>query len=248
MSILNNSLPLNNRARAAGMLVLGMLFGAPLAAQVGHPPAASPYSDLRASQILSFTGGYLAGSRGTAGVAPADGPILGARLDLFLGRSPVAFMAAFGGAKLDRVELDPTFGPANRLIDSVTQTVWMIDAGFMFNLTGRKTWRGFAPYLGATVGLALGGQVPGDSIPGQFRFETHFTAAPELGFSWHPTDRLNLRVSGRNVMWRVSHPLGFFSPPINAPGEPPILTDNDKRNQWLHHPTLVFGLGYAIRM
>ena len=117
----------------------------------------------------------------------------------------------------------------------------MLDAGLNFVLTGRRTWRGFAPYLGVGFGMAFGGSVPEDSLSG-YTFNTKFHIDPTIGIRWHPSPRFHFRIEGRAVFWRLNYPEGFFDgtdPLLN----PLIQTDTD----WTVHPTLLFGIGYTLR-
>ncbi len=217
-----------------------------LEAQVGHPPGSSPYRDLRVRNLLSLQAGYMGGSGGSAGVGPVDGYYGGARFDLHFG-GPLAFSVGAGAARLDRLLLDPNEGPDARVIGTGQQTVVLADVGIDFYMTGGKTWRGFAPYVGAGLGLAFGSRVPEDSS--QFEFGTRFQFAPHIGFRWHGGGRLSLRVEARDVIWRLRYPTVFFDEPPNAPGEPPILDRQTMGSaEWTHVPMVTFSIGYALRL
>lgn len=234
--------------RLVPLALLAALLAAPgpLPAQVGHPPGSSPYRDIRARQTLTLTGGYLSGGAGKAGVGPTDGPLAGAELEFRLGRV-VTLGFGLTVADLDRLVLDPTQLPDERVKATERQRVALADAGFAMVLTGGKTWRGLAPYVGATVGMAFGGDVPIDSSG--FRFASHFHASPKVGFRWYLSDRIVFRAEGRDILWRLSYPQVFFIPPSGDPDAPPVLDPvTTKRTEWTHHPTLMFSLGYAIRM
>ena len=214
-------------------------------AQVGHRPESSPYRDLRAKRVLSFVGGYMNGSAGKAGVGPGDGPFAGARFDLHLS-GPAAVTFGAGMAKLERIIIDPTWGPANRTLDTASQSVLMLDAGIDLLLTGEKTWHGMIPYFGGGLGFALGGDVSADTLSG-FSFSTHFTTGPRLGIWVHPSDRITFRIEGRDKIWRLKYPDGFFSVPENEPLELPVLDANImKDTQWVHHLTLSITVGWTI--
>ena len=214
-------------------------------AQVGNRPESSPYRDLRAKKALSFTGAYLTGSRGKAGVGPGAGPYLGARFDMHF-TGPASMGVTAGLANLDRVVIDPTYGPANRTQDTTTQAIFMVDAGFDLLLTGEKSWHSMIPYIGAGLGLAFGTSVEEDSLSG-FSFAVQFTAGPRLGIWVQPSDRISFRVEAADVIWKLSYPDGFFTIPENEPTAPPVLDANVmKDSQWVHHLRLSISLGYAI--
>jgi hypothetical protein len=170
---------------------------------------------------------------------------MGARFDLHLG-GPAALTFGAGVANLERVLIDPTFGPANRTVDTTSQSVVMFDAGFDLLLTGEKKWHGLMPYIGASLGMALGTSVIVDSLSG-YSFSTHFTAGPRLGIWAHPSDRITFRIETRDVLWRLKYPDGFFSVPENEPTEPPVLDANVmKDTEWVHHLGLTISIGYTI--
>jgi hypothetical protein len=214
-------------------------------AQVGHRPESSPYRDLQARRVLSFAGGYLNGSSGTAKVGPGGGPFAGARFDLHLS-GPAALSFGAGMASLQRIIIDPTWGPENRTLDTASQSILLLDANFDMLLTGEKTWHGMIPYFGVGLGFALGGDVPADSLSG-YSFSTHFTTGPHLGVWLIPSRLFSFRVEVRDRIWRLKYPDGFFSVPANEPTELPVLDANImKDTQWVNNLTLTFTLGYTI--
>jgi hypothetical protein len=235
------------------LFVIGACVGAtsPAAAQVGFPPEQSPYRDIRSRHVVSAIGGYLAGSRGQIGIAPSDGRFAGLRYDIALGGPTDASIGA-QYAQLKRLVVDPGAAPDVRVSGPVTQGVFMFDVGLSILLTGRKTWHRLSPYLGATAGMAFGEGVPSDSSG--FRFRAKFYAGPALGIRWYAAQRLMLRVEGRNLFWQIKYPERFFEAPSRAPDTAPVLlrdtdpsTRDDPDAQWLQHPTLTIGLGYAFR-
>ena len=151
-----------------------------------------------------------------------------------------------GVANLERVIIDPTWGPANRTLDTTSHAIIMLDGGFDLLLTGEKKWHGMIPYVGASMGMALGTSVQADSVSG-YSFSTHFTTGPRIGLWLQPSDRITFRIEGRDWIWRLKYPDGFFSVPENEPLEPPVLDANVmKDTQWVHHLGLTISLGWTI--
>jgi hypothetical protein len=149
-------------------------------------------------------------------------------------------------ANLERGIIDPTTAPADSILETAKQTVTIIDAGFILLLTGQKTWHRTIPYLGVSLGVAVGGDVRADSLSG-FAFNTQFQIAPGLGVRWYVSDRLMLRADFRDVIWRLSYPQSFFTRPEDDQLAPPVLNpDVQNDTEWTHHPTLTLTLGYAI--
>ncbi len=233
--------------RTAILTLLSTLVTAPSGqAQVGHPPGSSPYKDLRSKYQVSATGGYSWGGGGKVEVGPARGRVAGARFDLRL-TGPSVVNLGINVGDFDRVLLDPSQAPDDRIVGTAKQSVIMVDAGFSLVLTGAKTWYGFAPYVGASLGLALGGDVPAADSLSLFEFATKFIAGPQIGFRWFPVNRLSLRFEARDVIWRLSYPAQFFDPPANAPDEDPVLDLRfNKNTQWTHNPMFLVSLGWSF--
>jgi hypothetical protein len=61
----------------AGLVVAGTSIGARASAQVGYPPARSPYLDLEHAQELTLIGGQYHAHRDPADVGPQSGFITG---------------------------------------------------------------------------------------------------------------------------------------------------------------------------
>src|SRR3990172_9237483 len=172
----------NNPRTSLGTTALVALvtaFAPPTAlAQIGHDPAHSPYRDLRASHQITFTGGYLAGGGGEAGVGPKQGPLAGLRYSLSLSGSLEMTVGAHGGS-LDRYLIDSAA--------TVRQSVLIADAGFTLRITGPKTWHGWMPYVGASMGLATGSTAIQDST-----FGKSFQFGPRLGLRRYGAGPLSL--------------------------------------------------------
>src|SRR2546429_4683417 len=131
-----------------------------VAAQVGHEPAHSPYHDVRRGGVLVFTFGNLGGSRGSVGVGPSDGKTGGIRYEVPFGAVGASLGLAY--ARMNRFVVDPFTDTTSRKSGPSTNDVVLLDAGLQLILTGRKTWRGFAPYVGGVLGPAVGGKAPRD--------------------------------------------------------------------------------------
>lgn len=228
----------------AAVVALLLLWPGSAAAQVGHDPDASPYRDIYGKFILGISGGYANGSGGSAGVGPSKGPFGGARLDIHLsGPANVGFDAMY--ASLDRLIIDPTLLPDERELETLKQSVVLLMAGVGLHATGHKSWHGLVPFVGASIGLTFGGEVPGDSVMQGFSFDTKFVLAPWAGIRWHLGDRLSLRLEARDMIWQLKYPTAFFEPP--SLGQPPVLDPLTKStSEWTHNFWFIGVLGYTI--
>src|SRR3989440_12714192 len=153
-----------------------------VAAQVGHEPAHSPYHDVRRGGVLVLTFGYLGGGRGSVGVGPAEGKTGGIRYEVPFGAVGASLGLAY--ARMNRFVVDPFTDTTSRKSGPSTNDVVLLDAGLQLILTGRKTWRGFAPFVGVVLGVAVGGTAPRGTRRVQYREE----------FSLHPLTGLRQRV------------------------------------------------------
>ncbi len=225
--------------------IIALLIGAalaplPAAAQVGFAPEASPFRPIRARQAIGFTGGYIWGDLGEADVGPSNGPFGGVGLDLIFG-GPIVISFNVWHASLERLVKEPGLPPESRTSGPFTQGLTALDGNIQFVLTGGKTWHGFSPFVGAGIGLGLGGTVPQDSTG--FSLGTKFLVQPQVGFRLYFSDRIILIAEARDALWRLSHPQSFLT------GDEPILDPRvNKANEWTHHFMLRFGLMYAFGM
>ena len=230
---------------AGAVMCLAVIPGSTAVAQVGHVAEASPYKDMRIKQALFVYGAYLSGGRGNAGVGPSGGSLAGARWEINVG-APTGLFLGLAAGNLERPLVNPDDPPETRFFGTANQVVVMLDGGVNFVLTGRKTWRGLAPYLGVGLGMVFGGSVPEDSSG--FNFKSQFHIDPAVGLRFHPSSRIQFRIEARAVYWRLSHPERFIQDPLNAPGTSSLVDPvSQTLNDWTVHPTLVFGIGYTLR-
>src|SRR2546428_7805769 len=189
--------------RAAVLLWLGIVAswnGA--SAQVGHEPGRSPSRDVRRGGVGVLTFGYLGGSRGSVGVGLSDGTTGGIRYEVLFGAIGASLGLAYG--RTNRYVVNPFRDTLSRNTGPFNNDVVLLDAGLQLVLTGRKTWRGFAPYVGGAPGVAIGGKSPRDTSG--YEFGTKFTIAPHAGVGWYPPPRLPVRGGSSLGLWQRNHP------------------------------------------
>jgi len=213
------------------VLLLSIVPSFHLTAQVGHDPSHSPYRDIRRGGVGVITFGYLGGSRGGPGVGISDGPT-GGLLGAALG---VAY------AQTTRFVVDPTKDSLSRRTGPFNNDVVLADVGLQLALTGRKTWHGFAPYVGGALGVALGGGSPPE--PNGYEFGSKLTVAPEAGLRWYPARRVSVRGDFRLVFWRLKYPLDYKQP---ASDNSRVLPLDARLTEWTAHPWITIGLGWTF--
>src|SRR3989441_11089011 len=119
----------------------------------------------------------------------SNGPTGGLRYETALGGAiGVSFGLAY--AQTTRFVVDPYKDTLSGKIGPYYNAVVLADEGLQLVLTGKKTWRGFAPYLGGALGLAVGGRSPRDTSG--YDFGTKFAVMPEAGIRWYPVRRVSV--------------------------------------------------------
>src|SRR2546425_7051798 len=179
-------------------------------AQVGHDPGHSPYRDVRRGAAWVLTFGYLGCSRGSVGVGLSSGKTGGIRYEASFGAIGASLGLAYG--RTDRYVVDPTQDSLSpqRKTGPFPNDVVLADAGLQLALTGRKTWRGFAPYVGGSLGFAISGSSPRDASGD--KFGTKFMLAPHPRVRGDPPPRLSLRGDFPPVLWELHYPLSHKQP------------------------------------
>lgn len=214
-------------------LVLAAPMVAPAAAQVGHPPSKSPYRDIKQGSSITFTGGRFLGNGGDVGVGPHHGWTFGGRFDFRSGRA-LAFGVGVSYSELQRQIVDPF---VDEVTGPVDQSVVFAEGLLTLNLTGGKTWNGFAPFAGIAVGFGFASKVPADTSG--YDFGTKFFFAPAAGTRVFFGDRLHLRAEARANFWKLTYPLSFRQEP-----DPVIITGRD--SEWDLSPWILVGIGYTL--
>lgn len=213
----------------------------PGVAQVGHDPAHSPFQDLRRGTGPSFSIGYLGGERGTVGIGQSNGVTYGIRYEAAVG-GPTLISLGFAYAATDRFVVNPYKDSTTRKSGPFPDDVGLFDLGLQIMLTGGKTWRGLAPYLGASMGLAISHGSPRDTS--EYKFGTKFTIAPGVGVRWYPSRRIRVQADARALFWRLNYPASFKVPsPVDSSR---VLAVTAPETDWTTHPWLSIGVGWIF--
>jgi hypothetical protein len=244
------------RTLATAAVLASPALGASLApaaaeAQVGYPPARSPYNDIARGHTVTPFAGPLYGSGGKFGLGPHDGFGYGLRYDV---RVSSLVALSFSGARmgLERNLIDRDAPPATRLRPPVDQSVTLAEAGLQFALTGQKSWRGFAPILGLGAGFAFAEDVAADTSG--FEFGNKLFLHPRAGLRFFVTPNLHLRAEAGALFWKLDYPERFREEPEQQPGIP---GDDEQSNapikrtepldDWTGTPWLRVGIGFTFR-
>jgi hypothetical protein len=228
------------------LLLACLLCPAPrLTAQVGVPPSASPYGEIRPGTTFEGFGGTLAGSGGPLHAGPRDGPVMGVRA-LLRANSTVSLGFGAWGALTKRTVIDPTAAVALREVSEVDHQLFGAEALFQFNLTGGKTWHGLAPFV--AVGLGITKATTTNDEFG-YEFGTKFYFAPTVGTRMFLGERMYLRAEARGFTWKLKYPSSWALEPTDEPGTPEApnaVNPTGRTGQYVVAPALVLGIGLAF--
>jgi hypothetical protein len=227
------------------LLCLGAFVPSLLSAQVGHDPARSPFRDITTHQGLSIGFGRFAGNRTVAGVGARPGFMVGVRFDTRLS-GPADLAASIWRIGSSRRVVDPTQDTTSRYSEPQDVTLLAADLGLMLNLTGAKTWRGLAPYLGIAAGVVSPAR--GVTDVSGYQLNTNFSFVPTLGTRAFIGRQLALRLEARDYYYRYEWPLDFYRTFNDANDNPlpPVLGADVADRQWAHNFALSVGLTYAF--
>lgn len=203
--------PSARRSVAAATILLLCGCAGAAAAQVGHDPAKSPYTDVRHSVFIVPTIGQFFGNGGDAGVAPHDGPVAGLRMS-FLANKTVQIDAGVMYGLLGRLVYDPFQPVGQRFSGPVDNDVLWAEGAIHFNLMGGKTWHRLAPFVGNAIGLAF----VEDLRSTAFNLGTKFYFAPLVGVRYFLSDALALTAESRFQFWSISYTVSFAQEGFSA--------------------------------
>lgn len=183
----------------------------PLSAAAQSVPSPFEYLDRR-QEIGPFSG-YMSAGTGRFDYGPSGGTPLGVRYAIEL-TGPLALDGMVGVVDGTRNVVDPGRVEGDRVIGEADAFVTIIDAGFRFTFTGRRSWHDLAPFLSAGGGVAF--DVAGSSelddilLPEDvFDFGTSFFGTVGLGTRWFVTDRIAVRADAIFSLWKIGTPPGF---------------------------------------
>lgn len=223
-----------NLIPAAILLVLPVVAGA----QVGYPPAESPFRDLEYRQEVGVEAGYFMAQRDPAGVAPKSGPLVGIRYSAQFG-NPLVLSARLGTVSTERDVIDPAAAPANRFVRTESVQLALLDASVGVAFTGFRRWHNIVPEASAGVGVATAF----DEIDaGGFRFGTPFALNGGGGVRWTPGGHWQLRADLTHRMYRISYPQSYFQ----TTGGEAVLGARESNSRWTHNPAITIGVSYRF--
>ena len=227
------------RARYSALIAL-VCAAVTARAQVGYPPAKSPYLDLTYSQEITPIFGYYWSRVDPAGVAPKSAPIVGLHYEWRAG-GPAHLTGEIARIGSSRTVLDPSKGPATRDLGEQSSPLWSADFGLGMSLTGSRSWHNLVPVIKAGAGFVSDFK---KADVGGFKYGTRFALTWGAALRYVPPgERFQIRADWTNRLSSITYPDAYFRSP--ATGVAPILTGRDK-SVWRNNPALTIGLSYLF--
>ncbi len=224
-----------------------LLIAAPVAAQVGSAPTASPYHDIRMATAWELAVGSIKGSGGPVPVGPRDGSFASFRA-LIRAENSLSLGLGIWASRTQRTVLNPNVAPEDQVVGTRDAHLLGGELLVQLNLTGGKRWHRLAPFLGVGVGVVR--NTSGDEgDPGGYEFGTKFYFAPLIGTRLFLADRLYLRAEARGYAWKLKYPLLYGVEPTQSPGtadDPHAIDPVGHDGQYAFTPALSVGIGIAF--
>lgn len=222
-------------------MVMTLGAGARLAsAQVGYPPARSPYLDVDQTQELTPFFGYFSAKKDPAKVAPASASVGGFEYE-WRATGPLHLGVDLLGINSNRTSLDPSKPPASRILGTASQPLYALDGFLALSLTGERSWRHIMPMVGGGLGLVSdfrGGDVGG------FKFGTRFAFPWGAGVRWVPGGgHLQLRGDVKDWMYTIVYPESYY---VSTTTDAPLLTSTVGRSRWTNNFAMTVGVSYIF--
>jgi hypothetical protein len=218
------------------LLLLLAVPAAPIAAQVGHEPAKSPYRDIVYDNNLTAYASYFAGSGGQLGIGVHDGYMYGLRYQLRANRFISFGVGGSYGWDLKRNIIDPFAPPGERVLGPIQSRLWILEALLQFNLTANKSWHRIAPYGGVGLGAGFASTAPQDTI---YRSSVRFVFTPYAGTRLFLGERLALRLEARMPLYKISYPRQYLE------GDEPVIGTG---GEWVASGWFLAGLSFNFTL
>lgn len=231
--------------RLVAVLALTMA-ATPVGAQVGHPPASSPYRDILHGTSWSLLVGHLGGDGGKIRVGPRNGATFGVRYDL---RMSGLIQAGLSVSYMDlqRFIVDADDPPTANRTGPFDQSVVLLEAALQLNITGAKTWHGLTPFLTGGLGYALSSSTARDTSG--YKFGNRFSVSPGIGMRYFLGSRVHIRLETRRHFWKLKYPAAYQDEPDDLPGtgeDSNAVIQDGKLDEWASGWWVIGGIGFSF--
>jgi hypothetical protein len=217
--------------------ISGLLLVSSLArAQVGQPPAKSPFVDVEQRHELTLVGGYFSAKKDPAKVAPRSAPMAGL-MYTWRASGPMNIGLSVLTVSSKRLVLDPSQPIASREVGVKSEPLYAADAFFSVALTGERSWHSLMPMVGAGLGMVTNAK---NADVGGFKFGTRFAFPWSAGVRWIPGNgRFALRADIKDWMYTIKYPQAYYTPAVST--EAPILAAGTSPSRWTNNFAMTVG-------
>ncbi|HET9426643.1 MAG TPA: hypothetical protein VFO55_14870 [Gemmatimonadaceae bacterium] len=223
---------------AAGLALATATAGA----QVGYPPASSPFLDVEQRHAVTGFFGYFSAKRDPAAVAPKGGPMGGLQYE-WRASGPLHLGMSFMTVASERTTLDPSKPIAERVVGTEKQPLFAADGFLAVSLTGERSWHHLMPVVGAGLGLITDTK---NADVGGFRFGTRFAFPWSVGVRWIPGGgSLQLRADVKDWMYTIKYPQAYYT--SSTSGEAAIVPTNVPASRWTNNFAMTVGGSYTFQ-
>jgi hypothetical protein len=236
---MSNAIPRSHCVKALLFGIVILLAASPASAQVGHPPAESPYTDLEYRQELTPMFGYTRARVDAAGILPKSAPMAGLRYEIYLA-GPVSFSTDFSHTFAERNVIDPTKPARTRLLGTEPAGVNSLDISLAAALTGRKSWHHIVPQVRGGIGIM---QSAAKDDSSGYKFGTPFAFHFGGGLKFVPGGRFQLRADVTERLFKQSYPDSYAR---LASDNTAVIDDRTPRRFYTHHTALTVGVSYLF--
>jgi hypothetical protein len=219
--------------------LLSLLAISPAAAQVGYPPAESPYTDLEHRQELTPMFGYTRTREDPAKILPRSAAVAGLRYEIYIA-GPISFSSDFSHTFAERNVVDPTKPAKSRSLGTQSAGVNSLDVALAAGLTGRKSWHKIVPQLRAGIGIM---QSAAKDDSSGYKFGTPFAFTFGGGLKLVPGGRFQLRADVSERLFKQTYPDSYARP---ASDNTAVISESTKREFYTHHTMLTVGVSYLF--
>src|SRR3954470_18982398 len=116
-------------------MVMVALLASSAAAQVGYPPARSPFVDVEQTQEITPLFGFFSAKKDPARVAPQSATMVGLQYE-WRASGPLHLGLEVMGTNSERTTLDPSKAPAARDLGTSSHPIYGADAFLAVSMTG----------------------------------------------------------------------------------------------------------------
>jgi len=219
---------------------LSLLAVSPAAAQVGHAPAESPYTDLEYKQELTPMFGYTRAREDPAKILPRSAALAGLRYEVYLG-GPVSFGADFMHTFAERNVVDPTKPARTRALGTEPAGVNSLDIDLAVALTGRKSWHTIVPQVRGGIGIM---QSSAQDDSSGYKFGTPFAFHFGGGLKFVPGGRFQIRADVTEHLFKQTYPDSYAR---SASDNTAVIPESTPRSFYTHHTGLTLGVSYLFK-